>query len=32
MITLEHGRMAETECKCMGNGALLVLLFMGQCL
>lgn len=29
---LEHGGMesiAETECKCVGNRALLVLLFMG---
>lgn len=29
---LEHGGMAEAECKSMGNGALLVLLFIGWCL
>lgn len=29
--SLEHGSMAETERKSVGNGTMLVLLFLGQC-
>lgn len=28
---MEHGSMAETERKSVGNGTMLVLLFLGQC-